>query len=65
MEQKPWSTKWENKGRCEEHQESLLWGRNRNLSWHLKPPAGRGFAKGGVPSSSSSTASQFQGNPNP
>jgi hypothetical protein len=65
MEQKPGSTKWENKGQREEHQESLVWRRNRNLSWHLKPPAGRGFVKGGVHSSLSSTASEFQGNPNP
>jgi hypothetical protein len=64
MEQKSWTQKWENKDHCEDQQESPIWGRSRNLSWHIKPPAGR-VLEWGAPGSSSSAASEFPCNPNP
>lgn len=63
-EAKDWTQKWERGNNKESPQEQQQWGRNRNLSWRLKPPIGRMPVKGDFAGSSSSGEMLMQGNPN-
>lgn len=64
MDPKQRSQGWDRRG-PRDQQVTPPWGRNRNLSWRLRPPLGRGGPKVILPGSSTSGEIESAGIPNP